>query len=98
MEIGGARGIGLALSKVCLETGAVVVVTDILQQPDDGFTRAQNQKPDHLFYYPYVLINRLKKWDMAATLIGSSCDLTKEEQLNQTFDQIFHKFRRVDGM
>lgn len=34
----------------------------------------------------------------AASLTGSSCDLTKQEQLNQSFDQIFHNFRRVDGM
>lgn len=58
MEIGGARGIGLTLSKACLEAGAMVVVIDILQEPDDGFTRAQNQTPDHLFYYPYALVNR----------------------------------------
>lgn len=92
MEIGGARGIGLALSKACLEAGAVVVVTDILQQPDAGFTRAQNQTPDHLFYYPYVLINLRKRIEQY------HCDLTKEEELNQTFDQISHRFRRVDGM
>ena len=61
MEIGGAGGIGLTLSKTCLEAGAVVVVIDILQQPDDGFTRTQGQKPGHLFYYPYVLVNRMRQ-------------------------------------
>lgn len=95
MEIGGARGIGLTLSKACLEAGAVVVVTDILR-PDDGFTETQNQAAGHLFYYQYALVNRRRK--RAASLIGSSCDLTKEEEFNQTFDQIFHRFHDVDGM
>ena len=61
MEIGGARGIGLTLSKACLEAGAVVIVTDILQKPNDDFTRVQNQKPDHLFFYQYALVNRRRQ-------------------------------------
>ena len=73
----------------------MVVVTDILR-PDDGFTKIQNQAPGHLFYYPYALVNKRRK--SAASLIESSCDLTKEEEFNQTFDQIFHRFHDVDGM
>ena len=61
IKIGGAGGIGLVLSKACLEAGAVVVVIDILQQPGDGFTGTQNQKPGHLFYYAYVLVNRRRQ-------------------------------------
>lgn len=55
MNSGGGRGIGLALSKVCLEAGAVVGVTDILAQPDPEFIACRQDAPDRLFYYQYVL-------------------------------------------
>ncbi|KAJ6183926.1 hypothetical protein N7519_005227 [Penicillium mononematosum] len=48
---GGGRGIGMALSKTCLDAGATVVVTDILHQPDPVFLDWRKSTPNQLHYY-----------------------------------------------
>jgi NAD(P)-dependent dehydrogenase (short-subunit alcohol dehydrogenase family) len=51
MLLGGGRGIGMALSKTCLDAGATVVVTDVLPQPDPVFLDWQKKTPNQLHYY-----------------------------------------------
>ncbi|KAE8141886.1 hypothetical protein BDV38DRAFT_268166 [Aspergillus pseudotamarii] len=75
---GGARGIGLSLSKACLEAGAVVAVTDIQDHPAPEFTLTSAKFPDRLYYY--------------------RCDLTNEEELNQTFTRVYNDLNHVEGI
>lgn len=48
---GGGRGIGMALSKTCLDAGAIVVVTDVLPEPEPQFLEWERMMPEKLLFY-----------------------------------------------
>ncbi|PIG85692.1 hypothetical protein AARAC_007133 [Aspergillus arachidicola] len=48
---GGGRGIGMALAKCCWDAGAIVVVIDILPEPEPSFLEWKRTSPEKLFYY-----------------------------------------------
>lgn len=45
-----------------------------------------------------VRFKYLQGWTKDSLLIRDRCDLTKEEELNRTFNQIYQELHHVDGM
>jgi hypothetical protein len=41
----------MALAKCCLDAGAIVIVIDILPEPEPSFFEWKRTSPEKLFYY-----------------------------------------------
>ncbi|KAE8143813.1 NAD(P)-binding protein [Aspergillus pseudotamarii] len=48
---GGGRGIGMALTKTCLDAGATVLITDVLPEPDPMLLQWKRTAPEKLLYF-----------------------------------------------
>lgn len=88
----------MALARTCLDAGATVVITDVLTRPEPEIRKWQNIAPEKLLYFRYITLcnRREQKINQIADL--QSCDLTKKEEIENTFARILEKVHYINGV
>lgn len=92
---GGARGIGLALAFAVAEAGGNVAIIDASNNPHEHYQVLKKRHNVKVEHYQYVTFPHSVAVT-ADTLLRS--DVTKYDELKQTFDQIVADFGRIDGL